>query len=250
VGEEAFSFPGAGGVELRGVLHLPAGRAASAVLLCHGMLSSKDGTKQVALARALCEQGQAALRFDFQGRGESGGDLLGLSLTRELLDARAALAELRRRAGAGRVGVVGSSLGGAVGLLLAAEQPVHALVTWAGVGRADLLAERVVGREALARWARDGVLVLEGAPVGYGLVEDGRRVDLPAAAARVRCPWLILHGEADPVVPLADARLLHQASGGRAELEVLPGGDHQLVAPAHLARVLARTAAFLRDALG
>ncbi len=251
--EQAFTFDGPAGARLRGVLHLPAAAAgdarAAAVLLCHGMLSSKDGVKQVALARALAARGLFALRFDFQGRGESSGDLRGLTLTRELGDARAALAELARRTGARRLGLAGSSLGAAVGVLLAAEAPLGGLVTVAGVGRAELLAERVVGREGLARWARDGVLEIEGAAVGHGLVEDGACTDLAGAAARVRCPWLILHGAADEVVPVSDARLLHQASGGRATLEVLPGGDHRLLARPLLARVLAQSVRFLEAAL-
>lgn len=238
------------GVRLAGVLHLPDRPAASGVLLCHGLLGTKDGPKHLALASALAARGHAALRFDFQGRGESPGDLLELGYLRLAGEARAALAVLGGLSGASRLGLVGSSMGGAAGVLLAAEERVQALVTLAGVGRADLLCDRVVGRAALARWAAEGRIVLDGVPVGYSLAEEGRRVDLPGAARRVRCPWLILHGDRDAVVLVDDARVLAEAATGRARLEIVPGADHGFTRPEHLARVVERTVGFLDAALG
>ena len=46
------------------------------------------------------------------------------------------------------------------------------------------------------------------------------------SAARRRAPWLIVHGEDDPVVPLAEARALDGAAAEPRELHAVPGGDH------------------------
>lgn len=51
-----------------------------------------------------------------------------------------------------------------------------------------------------------------------------RRADLQSLAARVQVPSVVVHGDADRLIPLADARWLADATGG--ELVVLPGGDH------------------------
>lgn len=237
-------FPAPDGTRLCGVCHHPARWRGSGVLLCHGMMSSKDGEKHLALAERLVARGHLVLRFDFAGRGESGGDFLGLSIRRQAGEAAAALAVLRAM-GAGPVGVEGSSLGGAAAVCLAAEGGVDALVTWAAVGRADRLAEGMAGPEGMVRWARDGVRVVEGQPVGYSLIEDARRQDLLAVAARVACPWLIVHGAKDSVVPVSDAEALHRASRGRARLEILPGADHQFTAASDRRRALQLAADFL-----
>lgn len=241
---EKVFFPAPDGTRLCGVCHHPARWRGTGVLLCHGMMSSKDGEKHVALAERLVRRGHLVLRFDFAGRGESGGDFLGLSISRQAGEAAAALAFLRAR-GARAVGVEGSSLGGAAAIRLAAEGGVDVLVTWAAVGRAERLAEGMAGPEGMERWAREGVRMVEGQPVGYSLIEDARRQDLLAAAARVRCPWLIVHGAKDAVVPVSDAVDLHRASLGRAELVILPGADHQFTAASDRRRALHLAADFL-----
>jgi pimeloyl-ACP methyl ester carboxylesterase len=245
---ERICFHAPGGAELVGILHHPRQPGTTGVVLCHGMLSTKDGEKHLASAQALAARGHLVLRFDFSGRGESQGDLMGMTFTRELGEALQAVAELRRR-GARRVALAGSSMGGAVSILAAARSSIAGLVTLAAVGRADLLPERVGGPKALALWQRRGFLRFEGQPVGWALVEDARRTDLLAAAASVKCPWLILHGGRDEVVPPSDAQELQQASGGSARLEILPEADHQFTHPEHRAEAVERLVVFLDEAL-
>ena len=61
------------------------------------------------------------------------------------------------------------------------------------------------------------------------LAEDAARIgSVTAAAARIRVPWLLVHGEADELVPCQDALDARQAAGGRPELVTFPGIDHRL----------------------
>jgi putative redox protein len=69
-------------------------------------------------------------------------------------------------------------------------------------------------------------------PWSRALADDAARLgSLHAAAARVRVPWLLVHGDADEMVPLEDATDAIGASGGvgmnRPELVTLPGVDHR-----------------------
>lgn len=246
--EKRLTFTAPNGVRLTGVLHLPAGPAVTGVILCHGMLAHKDGPKHVGLASRMAERGHLALRFDFSGRGESPGDLLGLTFTRQVVECEAALGELRRH-GATTIALAGSSMGGAVAILIATRGEISALATIAAIGRTDLLPERVAGEKGVAAWKRRGSLRFEGVPVGFSLVEDARQIDLLAAAANIRCPWLILHGDADEVIPVSDAHELHEAAGKRALLEIVPGADHLFSQSAQRERLLDRVADFLDEAL-
>jgi pimeloyl-ACP methyl ester carboxylesterase len=83
-------------------------------------------------------------------------------------------------------------------------------------------------------------------PLGYAwqLVAAGTWATLPSLR-RIRARTLVLAGDADPLVPLANARVL-AAAIPRAELEVVPGGGHLVLfeRARHAADLVDR---FLRD---
>ena len=249
---ERISFESPKGVRMAGVVHWPEQKGRAGVVICHGMLSHKDTPKFLAIAEGLEALGYAVLRFDFVGRGESEGTLEDLDFSREAGECRAALGQLRAR-GIEHLGLLGSSMGGAVAIMVASEAPIEApieaLVTLAAIGRADLLPERAIGERALRAWERRGMLRLEQQPVGYSFIRECRTLDLPARAARVRCPWLILHGEKDKVIPPSDAMDLQKATGGRALLEILADADHQFSLEEHRRTVARRAVTFLDQQL-
>jgi uncharacterized protein len=233
-----------GPVSLAAVLHRPDKPSDAGVVVCHGMLSSKESRKHTQIARGLCARGYLALRFDFSGRGGSPGDLLGLTFTRQL-DECLAVVEALRGEGARRVALVGSSMGGAVAIMAAARGGVDALATMAAVGHTDLLPERAAGEKGVALWKRKGSILMQGQRVGYAWVEDARAIDLPEQASRVDCPWLILHGERDEVVPPSDALDLQAASRMRAEVEIVPNADHRFSDDKHRDHITARIIDFI-----
>ncbi len=246
--EERVQFQTPGGVTLIGTLQLPEQQASTGVVTCHGMMSTRDGPKHVGLAQRIVKLGHAVLRFDFQGRGESPGDLLGLTFSRQVDECQAAIEFIRGR-GVSRLALVGSSMGGTVAVLVAAGESLAALVTMAAVGRPEEMPARIVREKGMNSWKRRSKLRLEGHTIGYALVEDARRVDVAGAAKRISCPWRIIHGAEDTVVPVSDAQALSQASNGKAELIVVPGADHQFSQPQIREQLLDQIAAFLDGAL-
>ena len=91
--------------------------AAPTVVVCHGMLSHRQGKVRV-LAEALAAAGLGALRFDHGGCGDSEGSREPFSLERRLADVDAAVAWLAERGG-GEVAFAGSSMGAATSLVAA-----------------------------------------------------------------------------------------------------------------------------------
>ena len=68
-------------------------------------------------------------------------------------------------------------------------------------------------------------------------------------AHQIQRPLLVFHGEDDPVVPVAQSRVLVErmrAAGGNVELVVYPGEGHGFRDPHHQLDEYARTEAFLR----
>ncbi|MBQ6473196.1 MAG: alpha/beta fold hydrolase [Victivallales bacterium] len=107
------------GTMLAGILAMPAdGAARCAVLLSHGWSGHRCGPAGVLvhLARCLAADGCATLRFDFRGRGESGGDGLESTLATMSADLCGAEAELRRLTGLARTTILGMCSGGNVAI--------------------------------------------------------------------------------------------------------------------------------------
>mgnify|MGYP005831543127 FL=1 len=234
------------GQRLAGCLHM--GRSSSVtlgptVVLCHGMLSTKDGTKQVALARVLSELGFAVLRFDFSFVGESEGKFEEITFSQEVDDLRSAVAWVRGR-GAGPVGLLGSSMGGAVAILYARTDPeVRALVTVAAVARPARLAGQMGEMRAhVARWKAEGAAFGAEGEVGPRFFEDARRQDVMAAVEAVSAPLLILHGGRDEVVPVEEAHALAQRARGDRHLRILAEADHRFSRVEDLRELIAASA--------
>ncbi|GIJ21745.1 alpha/beta fold hydrolase [Micromonospora lutea] len=169
-------------VDLDTTLYLPrdaaAGRAAPAVLLAHGFGGTKESVRTD--AEELAERGYAVLTWTARGFGRSGGQIHLDSPDHEVRDAQRLLDWLAERpeirtdaAGDPRVGVVGGSYGGALSLLLAAQdQRVDAIVpmiTWNDLSRA-FLPESTGGEAAegvfKSGWA--GIFFGGGGNVGSG----------------------------------------------------------------------------------
>ncbi|HEY7699669.1 MAG TPA: alpha/beta fold hydrolase, partial [Vicinamibacteria bacterium] len=90
----------------------------------HGLQSNRRGEKALYFARQIARRGEAFASLDLTGHGDSEGDLLGLSLTRNLADLDRGLEFIEKKAGPFRsVCLVGSSMGGLTVLWFAARSP-------------------------------------------------------------------------------------------------------------------------------
>lgn len=223
----------------------PAGAAGrrSAVLVLHGFKGFAHWGFFPEIARRLARAGHLAVRLDVSGTGV-GDDPLVLddeeafarnTVSREIEDLERARAWVAARpdVDAERVGFLGHSMGGGVGLLHAAQHGGwRALAAWAAVASFLRLSP-----EAIARWRSEGVACFPNARTGQehrvdaGWIEDlergGARLDVPRACRAVRAPTLLVHGARDESVPLAEGETLAAAlAAGVGRLVVLPEAGH------------------------
>jgi alpha-beta hydrolase superfamily lysophospholipase len=207
------------GLTLRGWLHLPTARRPPVVIGCHGLFSSGDSHKQQVLARNCNQRGLAFLRFDHRGCGQSEGDFKTVtSLQGRSLDLAGAVAMLGARMElAPRVGLFGSSMGGAVCLAMAGRLKAKAVVTLA----APIRSQPVLG--ALSRSAeRERVFAL--------LDPANLQFDVSDKIDGVHA-LMLFHGDADTVVPVASAHEIYSRAGDPKAMRIHPRGDHQMSAP-------------------
>lgn len=219
-------------------------RPRPAVLVLHGFKGFKDWGMFPPMADRLARAGCTAVSFNLSGSGvdDAGEFTLPDCFARatysgDLGDVRAVLDAVAK----GRldfvpptsIGLLGHSRGGGLGVLAAAgDARIAALVTWAAISSVHRYSP-----EEIAAWRARGQLDVVNARTGQVLpirtdalddvVAHGfTTLDIAGAAARVAAPWLILHGEQDASVSVEEARTLHAASGGRAELQVLAAAGH------------------------
>ena len=208
------------------------GRNDAAVLLMHG--SGGDRRSMMGRARMLNAAGYTALTIDLQANGESPGQVTTEGY-RESLDARAAVAWLRRRPGVRRVAIIGFSLGGAAALL-GPDGPVaaDALVLEAVYPTIEeAIANRI--RLRLGPWSGwlHPLFTWQIGPRCEVSPADLRPIDrIGAVPASV--PIFVIGGGADRHTTPAETRRLFAAARGRKRLWIVPGavhGDLQAAAP-------------------
>lgn len=199
------------------------------VLFVHGFSSTSAGSRQlfVQMARHLVSRGVVAHSYDRLGQGVSDGDFFDITVRDEIEQVRAMI---RETAGAGRVHVVGHSLGAVESALAAAQEGerVASVTLWspAGVIVDDMtVRDRVMG-EPLAAMRERGFVDLAGMAVGPAIVDDVRDgLDVYGPAAAYQGPVDVLHGSADEVVPLEYGRRFAEVMPG-GSLTVVEGADH------------------------
>ncbi|HME25843.1 MAG TPA: alpha/beta hydrolase [Acetobacteraceae bacterium] len=220
------------------------------VVFLPGFRSDMTGDKATALAAFCAECGQAMLRFDYSGHGDSGGRFEDGTIGRWTDDALAVIDRLT----AGSLVLIGSSMGGWIALLAALARPdrVAALI---GIAAAPDFTEALMWQamtfEQRATLMRDGILQRlsqygEPYPITRALIEDGRTRVLLNAPIALDCPVRLLHGQDDPDVPWEMAlRTAEQVTSRDVQVILVKDGDHRLSRPQDLALLRRTLAPFL-----
>lgn len=205
--------------------------AGPTVLFLCGLESDKEGTKALHLEAWARARGQAFVRFDYSGHGESSGVFADGCIGDWHEDTLAVVDTLID----GPVVVVGSSMGGWQALLLARERPDR-VAGFVGIAAApDFTEDGYAAGFTDAQWAemdREGRVVM---PSDWGdriisrrLIEDGRDRLVLRTPLDLPCPVRLLQGTEDTAVPTTTAvRLLEHASSPDMRLTLVKGADHR-----------------------
>lgn len=133
--------------------------------------------------------------------------------------------------------LMGHSMGGGISIIKAAEDKrVNRLITMASIGGFRTL----WSADEEQQWRIQGVKYFENQrlgiqmPVKASLLDDldrnPVRLNILAKAAELTQPWLIVHGEEDETIPVAQAYQLQSVHPG-AELVIVKNADHVFNVP-------------------
>jgi alpha-beta hydrolase superfamily lysophospholipase len=199
-----------GRYQLAGIFHSENPEASACVITCHGFLSSKDSSKYVAISEESCKKGFSALRFDFRGCGESEGLLRDTTLSKRILDLKSALDFVEDKST--HIFIMGSSLGGCVSILTAAQDSrIKGIATWATPAHFSEPKEKNHIHQAF--------------------FSDAKLFDIPKRIAKVFCPLLIIHGRQDKQVPFSHANILFRKANEPKLIRIIDNADHRFTNP-------------------
>ena len=218
------AIPTVGGKTLFGWF-IPAGEAAPALAIVHGWGGNAE--MMLPLAQPLNAAGYALLLFDARSHGRSDGDSFA-SLPRFAEDLDHAVDWLQQQADvdAGRVGVVGHSVGAGAALLLASRRnDLAAVVSLAAFADPASIMRRWLALKRIPYWPLGAyILCYIQRVIGVRFNDIAPRHTIREA----RCPVLLAHGTEDEMVPPSEAREIY---GNRRDEQVslllIPGSHDQ-----------------------
>jgi len=282
------------GVRLAGDLFLPgdlsAGEARAGIVLCHGY----TGVRNLYLpdiARILADAGYVVLTFDYKGWGDSEGSRSRLAPYSRVIDVQSALTWLGAQpmVDAERLGIYGTSYGGATVVWVAAVDPrVKCVVSVVGVGNgqrwmrsvrrpdeyADLLDLSAADR--VRRVSQGESAFVERSDI---LLPDRQSAELAAAARRgnpgavsqiplefiddtlgfnaewvvdriAPRPVLFITSDNDRLVPPEESEAMYRRAGEPKKLVMLHGfGHYEVYAGEALRQVMAATVPWFQQYL-
>lgn len=221
------------GEKLSGVLHTPEEQTKSVVIICHGFAGDKNGfkNKNIRVAKKLCVNGFAVLRFDFRGCGASDGNFVDITISSEADDLRAAI-NFVQNLGYEKIGVIGGSLGGFVSIL-ANDPRVKSMVLWAPAIalkevfiKSGKITQQMIN-EALTKgytnYKTSGGREVE---LGKELIKEITTLEIFDIIKRITYPIMVIHGNKDDVVDYRYSEKYIRYASGQKEFKIIPGADH------------------------
>ena len=194
------------------------------------------------LEERLNQKAFSTFRFDFFGHGESAGEFENITISEAKDDVLNAI-RFVKDSGYERIGLMGSSFGGFASIL-AAGQSDDLFVLALKSPVSDYLGLLITRDHDIdiKTWRQKGFIFVEASDgkkvrLNYSFFADAERMQGYALAGNIKAPTLIVHGDQDETVPLAQSQKATDFIPN-CRLEVIEGADHTYSDPPHFEKML------------
>ena len=220
---------------------------APVIVICHGFKGFKDWGFFPVLAERLADDGYVTITFNFSRNG-IGADPNNfteleqfakntysheLSDLKTLIDAIASGDIGKNIIDPEKIGLLGHSRGGGVALLYASgDERIQCVATWSAIARVERYSDDVI-----KQWEKEGYIEMENKRTNQmmrlnkefidDIKKNSKKLNILKAAEKLEVPTMIVHGDSDESVPVAEANeIFEHLDGFGNELEIIEGGMH------------------------
>jgi pimeloyl-ACP methyl ester carboxylesterase len=234
--EQQIYFYNQQGEKIAGTLHSPERHAGGGVIFGHCFTCSRHTRIIREICNELAEKNILALRFDFSGNGQSEGEFSASDYSKQIAEMQTAAAVIAEK-GARRIGLAGHSMGAVIAVLAAARtRNVKAVCALAG-RLSGLNATHFFSQKQLKELKDTGRVSFNSRGRSLQLstqfFADAKQYDLPETVKSLQTPLMVVHGDADEIIPVQNAYLAKTLNPEYTELVVIPGADHMFSAEMH-----------------
>jgi uncharacterized protein len=235
--EQIYRFQSYDGTSLEGTLTTAEDSARDGlVLMVHGINSSRDELGLFsAFAEHLSSVAFPSFRFDYRCHGVNSQPMRSLTLCGIVNDIEAAAQCALSETKLSSIHVVGMSFGGGMSAFWASstEREVRSISLFAPVldyeqdvlGQHGLLSNGGLNAEPAGLLQRQGYIETDGVPYGIAIINELRYVSGVQALPRLKNSILIVHGDADSIVPYESSERFVTLNPN-ARLVNISGTDH------------------------
>jgi len=238
--DELIHFENLYGEKLTGTLHRPDLPSSHAVIFGHCFTCTRHTSILRQICQDLAKLGFIALRFDFSGNGQSEGEFLESTYSKQISEMETA-AELVSSYGVSWIGMAGHSLGASVALLAAAKRNTVKAVSVLAGRLSGLTPVHFLSKDQQGELKQTGTVFFSsrgrGLKLSTSFFSDAKQFDIPGILRSLSHPLLIVHGNQDEIVPVVEAEKAHQINPRRIELKVIRGADHMFSQKEHRRQV-------------
>ena len=227
------------GNRVSGTLSIPKG-ASFVVVMSHGFTSNKNTKLYLKLEKEFNSEGIGTVRYEYYGHGpvydhEERGVSSDITLTKAAESLRAIIKYLRGK-GYQKIGLLGSSFGGLVSLVVASsDKNIKFLALKSPVTNPIKFWNERVNPENTKKWENDDLFHYNREDEDYTLEwifwKDMQSYDAVKLAKGVSCPAFVVHGDNDKIVPIKYSKAFAKTTG--AKLIIVKGADHRYTSPKH-----------------
>lgn len=238
---EELSFKTPAKIKISGVLEKAS--KDKVAILCHGFRSSKDSSTNLSLVDYLKQKGISTYRLDFFSHGDSQGEPENLTVSEMIAEILAAL-EVVKKEGYKKIALVGSSLGGLAAAVASSKtNDINLVVLKCPVSEYYQKFLKEHGQRELDQWKKTGHKFFPGHEenevfkLNYSFISDIKNINAYDIAFNIKCPVLIIHGDADALVPIEQSEKLASLIKN-CKFEVISQADHMFSRKPHFNKMI------------
>ena len=223
--------------KLAGIFY-PVNNSKKLIIFCHGRLVNKDNPFYVRLCEKLFESGFNIYRFDFSGNGESEGDFLKCTITKDIEDLKS-VADYFKKKNYEVFCIIGHSQG-AVEVLLHQSKynSAKCVVDISGLVDQRDKTTRKYSNAQINEINRKGFTVIKYGGRKWKISEEyfydrAGYGDIRNKINKIKVPILALHGAEDEDIDYSNGLKIKKVMGKKDRFIPIEGASHFFVNPKH-----------------